>query len=150
MEQVILCAVWIMKNWLGSSLNVRESYSRALEQGSLLPVVTPWLNHPHKVKSVKLNVLFRVWSAVSPGREGPSCLRVRSRPALLPRLREATVSRRWSSSRRKIAQSEYFSDISPRQCSTNRDQVNPQDWQKAQAMTWTVAMKFAHCQTSSF
>ena len=41
MEQVILCAVWLMKNWLGSSLNVRESYSRALEQGSLLPVVTP-------------------------------------------------------------------------------------------------------------
>ena len=42
MEQVRLCAVWPMENWLGSSLNkipgwttVRESYSRALEQGSL-------------------------------------------------------------------------------------------------------------------
>ena len=43
MEQVRLCAVWLMENWLGSSLNqiqdwtsVRKSYSRALEQGSLL------------------------------------------------------------------------------------------------------------------
>ena len=42
MEQVRLCAVWPMENWLGSSLNqiqglttVQESYSRALEQGSL-------------------------------------------------------------------------------------------------------------------
>ena len=42
MEQVRLCAVWPMENWLGSSLNqiqgwttVRESYSRALEQGPL-------------------------------------------------------------------------------------------------------------------
>ena len=42
MEQVRLCAVWPMENWLGSSLNqiqgwttVRESYPRALEQGSL-------------------------------------------------------------------------------------------------------------------
>ena len=41
-EQVSLCAVWPMENWLGSSLNhiqgwttVRESYSRALEQGPL-------------------------------------------------------------------------------------------------------------------
>ena len=40
MEHVRLCAVWLMENWLGSSLNqtqgwttVRESYSRALEQG---------------------------------------------------------------------------------------------------------------------
>ena len=43
MEQVRLCAVWPIENWLGSSLNqirgwttVRESYSRALEQGTLL------------------------------------------------------------------------------------------------------------------
>ena len=43
MEQVRLSAVWPMENWLGSSLNqiqgwttVRESYFRALEQGSLL------------------------------------------------------------------------------------------------------------------
>ena len=42
MEQVRLCAVWPMENWLGSSLNqiqgwttVRESYSCALEQGPL-------------------------------------------------------------------------------------------------------------------
>ena len=42
MEHVRLCAVWPMENWLGSSLNqmqgwttVQESYSRALEQGSL-------------------------------------------------------------------------------------------------------------------
>ena len=45
MEQVKLCAVWPMENWLGSSLNqiqgwtaVRETYSRALEQGSLAQV----------------------------------------------------------------------------------------------------------------
>ena len=44
MEQVRLGAVWPMENWLGSSLNqiqgwttFEESYSRALEQGSLLP-----------------------------------------------------------------------------------------------------------------
>ena len=43
METVRLCAVWPRENWLGSSLNqiqgwttVRESYSRALEQGPLL------------------------------------------------------------------------------------------------------------------
>ena len=43
MEQVRLCSVWPMENWCGSSLNqiqgwttVRESYSRALEQGPLL------------------------------------------------------------------------------------------------------------------
>ena len=43
MEQVRLCAVWPMENWLGSSFNqipgwitVREFYSRALEQGLLL------------------------------------------------------------------------------------------------------------------
>ena len=42
MEQVRLCAVWPMENWLGSSLNqiqgwttVRESYSCALEQGPM-------------------------------------------------------------------------------------------------------------------
>ena len=42
MEQVRLCAVWPIENWNGSSLNqiqgrttVRESYSRALEQGTL-------------------------------------------------------------------------------------------------------------------
>ena len=42
MEQVRLCAVWPMENWLGCSLNhiqgwttVRESHSCALEQGSL-------------------------------------------------------------------------------------------------------------------
>ena len=42
MEQVRLCAVWPMENWLGSSLNqiqgwltVQVSYSRALEQGPL-------------------------------------------------------------------------------------------------------------------
>ena len=42
MEQVRLCAVWPMENWLGSSLNriqgwtiVRESYSHALKQGTL-------------------------------------------------------------------------------------------------------------------
>ena len=42
MDQVRLCAVWPMENLLGSSLNqiqgwttVRESYSHALEQGSL-------------------------------------------------------------------------------------------------------------------
>ena len=46
MEQVRLCAVWPMDNWLGSSLNqiqgwatVQESYSRALEQGTLLHVM---------------------------------------------------------------------------------------------------------------
>ena len=42
MEQVRLCAVWPMEYWLRSSMNqikglttVRESYSRALEQGPL-------------------------------------------------------------------------------------------------------------------
>ena len=42
MEQVRLCTVWPMENWLGSSLNqiqgwttVWESYSRALEEGPL-------------------------------------------------------------------------------------------------------------------
>ena len=44
MEQVRLCAVWLMENWLGSSLNqmqgwttvrVRESYSPALERGPM-------------------------------------------------------------------------------------------------------------------
>ena len=42
-EQVRLCALWPMENWLGSSLNqiqgwtaVCQSYSRALEQGPLL------------------------------------------------------------------------------------------------------------------
>ena len=42
MEQARLCAVWPIENWLGSSLNqiqgwttVRESYSCALDQGSL-------------------------------------------------------------------------------------------------------------------
>ena len=41
-EQVRLCAVWPMENWLGSSFNhlqdwttTRESYPRALEQGPL-------------------------------------------------------------------------------------------------------------------
>ena len=48
MEQVRLCAVWPMENWLGSSLihiqgstTVRESYSRALEQGPLVAMVEP-------------------------------------------------------------------------------------------------------------
>ena len=48
MEQVRLCAVWPMENWLGLSLNqiqgwttVRESYSRALEQGPLPPTTNP-------------------------------------------------------------------------------------------------------------
>ena len=43
MEQVRICAVWPTENWHGTSLNqiqgwttVRESYSRALEQGPLL------------------------------------------------------------------------------------------------------------------
>ena len=43
MEQVRLCAVWPLENWLGSSLNqiqgwttVQEPYSRALEQGPLV------------------------------------------------------------------------------------------------------------------
>ena len=47
MEQARLCAVWPMEEWLGSSLNqiqgwtiVRESFSRALEQGSLQLRVT--------------------------------------------------------------------------------------------------------------
>ena len=42
MEQVSLGAVWAVENWLSFSLNqiqgwatVRESYSRALEQGAL-------------------------------------------------------------------------------------------------------------------
>ena len=42
MEQVRLCSVWAMENWLGSFLNhiqgrttVREYYSRALEEGPL-------------------------------------------------------------------------------------------------------------------
>ena len=46
MEQVRLCVFRPMENWLSSSLNqiqgwttVRESYSRALEQGPLLSVV---------------------------------------------------------------------------------------------------------------
>ena len=45
-EQVRLCVVWPIENWLGSSLNqiqgcttVQESYSRALEQG---PLVGNW------------------------------------------------------------------------------------------------------------
>ena len=46
MEHVRLCALWSTDNWHGSSLNkiqgwttVRESYSRALEQGSLKEAV---------------------------------------------------------------------------------------------------------------
>ena len=50
MKQARLCAVWTMENWLGSSLNqiqgwtsVRESYSRASEQG---PLAAPaWITH---------------------------------------------------------------------------------------------------------
>ena len=52
MEQVRLCAVWPMENWLGSSLNqihgwtnVPESYSRALEQGPLLTLTTQTVFH---------------------------------------------------------------------------------------------------------
>ena len=44
-EQVIVCAVWPMENWIGSSLNhiqgwttVQESYCLALEQGPLLEI----------------------------------------------------------------------------------------------------------------
>ena len=53
MEQVILCAVWPMENWLGSSMNqiegwttVRESYYRALEQGPLPTndILSSWQN----------------------------------------------------------------------------------------------------------
>ena len=47
-EQVRLCAVWPMENWLGSFLNriqgwttVPESYSRALEQGPLHYLLLP-------------------------------------------------------------------------------------------------------------
>ena len=46
MEQVRLCAVWPIENWLGYSLNqtqcrttVQKSYSRALEQGPLCQTV---------------------------------------------------------------------------------------------------------------
>ena len=53
MEQVRLCAVWPMENWLGSSLNqiqgwiiVQESYSRALERGYLLSVWTSYVYAP--------------------------------------------------------------------------------------------------------
>ena len=60
MEQVSLCAVWPMENWLGTSLNqirgwtaVRESYSRALEKeplpltcGSVFFVVWPLRRRP--------------------------------------------------------------------------------------------------------
>ena len=42
-EEVKLCAVWPMENWIGYSLNqiqgwttVRKSYSRVLEEGSLV------------------------------------------------------------------------------------------------------------------
>ena len=52
MEQVRLSAVWPMENWLGSSLNqilgwttVRESYSRALEQGPLSPSLARSFSH---------------------------------------------------------------------------------------------------------
>ena len=48
MEQVRICAVWPTDNWLGYSLNhiqgwttVRESYSRALQQG---PLSEGWRN----------------------------------------------------------------------------------------------------------
>ena len=47
LEQVRLCAVYPMEYWLGGSLNhiqgwttVRESYSRAPEQGPLLALVS--------------------------------------------------------------------------------------------------------------
>ena len=53
MEQVRLCSVWPMENWLGSSLNqiqgwttVRESYSPALEQGPLTEMRDDGLGGP--------------------------------------------------------------------------------------------------------
>ena len=57
MEQVRLCAVWPMENWLASSLNqiqgwttLQESCSRALKQGSLpnSPHFTPPISAPVK------------------------------------------------------------------------------------------------------
>ena len=54
MEQVRICAVWPTDNWLGYSLNqiqgwttVRESYSRALEQGSLIVIELAGCLMPH-------------------------------------------------------------------------------------------------------
>ena len=51
MKQVRLCAVWPMEDWFGSLLNqiqgwttVRESHSRALEQGPLVNSET--FNYP--------------------------------------------------------------------------------------------------------
>ena len=54
-EQVRLCDVWPMENWLGSSLNqiqgwttAPESYSRVLEQGPLMRMRT---HHPRALDS---------------------------------------------------------------------------------------------------
>ena len=65
MEQVRLCAVWPMENWLGSSLNqiqgwttVRESYSSALEQG---PLQSRRCFHSHELS----------WTAETPQHQQP-------------------------------------------------------------------------------
>ena len=63
MEQVRLCAVWPMENWLGFSLNhiqgwtiVREFYSRVLEQGSRVwdGLHSPTSPLPITIRSVNL------------------------------------------------------------------------------------------------
>ena len=76
MEQVRLCAVWPMENWLGYSLNqrqgwttVQESYSRVLERGPLvkstgLHFVVRYvliLNIPDKMSLVERQRLTGYW-----------------------------------------------------------------------------------------
>ena len=76
MEQVRrLCDAWPLENWLGSSLNqiqrwttVRESYSRALEQGSLPSFsFRRRLHRQHRFRKYRLGVQWR--------RMGPDKLR---------------------------------------------------------------------------
>ena len=62
MEQVRLCAVWPMDNWLGSSLKhiqgwttVGESYSLALEHGPLDPSPIEEIGHTIPLPVVPLS-----------------------------------------------------------------------------------------------
>ena len=74
MEQVRLCAVWPMENWLGSSLNqtqgwttFRESYSRALEQGPLA-MATSFCSRVIEAHSVGFT--FQSYFSIQPTNEG--------------------------------------------------------------------------------
>ena len=77
MEQVRLCAVWPTENWLGFSLNlilgwttVRESYSRALEQGPLSPILS---SQKHGIIRCCCMLLLLRWGVVSENKSEKGC-----------------------------------------------------------------------------